>query len=110
MRWLLLFPVFAALVGCMTSSTHMLGDEAKVYDVEGCSIEVFSSRDAALAAGLSEEVCRVESSSMFSIGHDIDTAVRRGAKKACECGVTKAYIVTAYQHEGPAKATMVGFK
>lgn len=98
------------LSGCVTSSVHMLTEETKIYEAEGCRVEVFASQAIAQAAGPVDEVCRVEGSSMFSLNHGVDTAVRRSAMKVCECGAAKAYIETAYRHEGPSKATLVGFK
>lgn len=98
------------LAGCVTSSVHMLTDETKIFESDGCRVEVFASQAIAAKTGQVEEVCRVESSSMFSLNHGVDTAVSRAAAKVCECGAEKAYIETAYRHEGPSKATLVGFK
>ena len=110
MKRLAVFPVFVLLGACVTSSAHMLSDEVKTYEVDGCRIEVFASQATAEAAGIAEEICRVESSSMFSLDHSIETSVRRGAQKVCGCGASKAYIITAYRHDGASKATMVGFR
>lgn len=98
------------LGGCVTSSVHMLTDETKVYEAEGCRVEVYASQAIAAEAGMAEEVCRVEGSSMFSVNHGVETAIRRSALKVCECGASKAYVETAYRHDGPSKATLVGFK
>lgn len=106
----ILLPATLALGGCVTSSVHMLSEETKIYEADGCRVEVFASQAIAQAAGPVDEVCRVEGSSMFSLNHGVDTAVRRSALKVCECGAQKAYIETAYRHEGPSKATLVGFK
>ncbi len=63
---------------------------------------------------MKEEVCRVEATTAFSLDHSVDNAIRRGAAKACECGVSKAYIATAYRDDaglkGTSKASLVGFR
>lgn len=110
MRLAIIGAAALALGGCVTSSVHMLTEDTKIYESEGCRVEVFASQALATKAGMTEEVCRVEGSSMFSLDHGVDVAVRRSALKVCECGASKAYVETAYRHEGPSKATLVGFR
>lgn len=99
-----------ALAGCVTSSVEMLGDAPVTYETDACPVEVYASEALARQAGMTEEVCRAEGSSMFSLDHSVEVAVRRAAEKVCECGVSKAYIAAGYRHEGPSKATLVGFR
>ena len=56
-----------ALAGCATSSVQMLTGETTVYESEGCRVEVYQSRALAIDAGMTEEVCRVEATTAFSL-------------------------------------------
>lgn len=92
----------------------MLNGETKIYESEGCRVEVFQSQALAVAAGMTEEVCRVNATTAFSLDHRVDVAISRAADKVCGCGVSSAYIASAYRDDtglkGTSKATLVGFK
>lgn len=78
---------------------------------KGCKVQVFKTREEAKQGGEIVQVCKIEGSSSGSMGHTVEIAVKKHAKKACKCDTNKVFI-----HESqpmgmwPAKVTMIAFK
>lgn len=114
MKKLFLIAPVVMLTACATGSVQMLNGDTKIYESESCRVEVYQSQALAIAGGMTEEVCRVNATTAFSLDHRIDVAISRAAEKVCGCGVARAYIDAAYRDDtglkGTSKATLVGFK
>jgi hypothetical protein len=92
----------------------MLTGEVTTYETDNCRVEVYQSRSLAVEAGMTEEICRVHATTAFSLDHSRAVAMERGVKKVCDCGASKAYVVSLVRGdvglEGTSKADLVGFR
>lgn len=103
-----------ALVGCATGSVRMIGNTT-TYKSGDCEVQVYQTKSKALESGMQKEVCIVEGSSAFSFDHSIEGAIKNNISKICECGVTKAYVVSAHTEsqmgiKGVSYVNLVGFR
>ena len=103
------------LVGCATGSVRMIGNTTTTYKRGDCEVHVYQTKSKALESGMQKEVCIVEGSSAFSFDHSIEGAIKNNIRKICECGVTKAYVVSAHTEshmgiKGVSYVILVGFR
>lgn len=106
--------VTAALTGCSAGSVRMVG-ETTVYTDGSCSVTVYQTKDEAIKAGMTREVCVVDGSSAFSFNHTTDGAIKKNIARICGCGVSQAYIASSQGQtnlglNGPAHVNLVGFE
>lgn len=78
---------------------------------KGCTVTVYQTVDQAEKEGDIEEVCIIDGTSSMSFNHTPETAVKKHANKACDCGVDKVYVASrSKMGVGVATVSMVGFE
>lgn len=109
MKKLILILAFT-LVGC--SSVTPISTENEVYDYgKGCKVTVYQTEASALERGPIVEMCVIEGTSSMSFKHTTGVAIKKHAKKACECGTDKVYVqARTPMGVGVASVSMVAFK
>lgn len=115
MRTLFAGAALMALSACATGSVTMMQPGPTTYTAGSCRVEVYQSLAFAEAAGLSRELCKVEGSSSFSFDHSVEGALKKQLPKLCECGASKAYIVSGHTQselgiKGVSYINVVGFE
>ena len=72
---------------------------------------IYQTEADAEKRGQINELCVIEGTSSGSFKHTPETAIRKHAKKACECNANKVYVQSRSPMDwGVAKASMVAFK
>lgn len=111
------FALLAALsiTSCATGSVTMMSAEPTPYRAGSCVVDVYQSRAYAEEAGLSRELCKVEGSSAFSFDHSVEGAIKKQLPKLCECGASKAYMVSGHTQsemgiKGVSYINLIGFE
>ena len=99
-----------ALSAC--SSVNKIPDVQWVEDYgKGCIVTIYQTEVEAEKGGEIVEMCTIYGTSAPSLNHTPETAIRKHAKKACECGSNKVYVESRTPMKwGPASASMVAFK
>ena len=101
--------LLASLIGCTSvrpltfKTVHDYGD--------GCKVTVYPSKAEAEKGGYFEPLCEIKGSSSGSLTHNVETAVKKNADEACECGTDKAYV--SYSQPAGYKVayvTMIAFE
>jgi hypothetical protein len=109
---LLLVASMIVFLGACSSVTPI--NQTYVVDKGDCPVTVYQSKNAAEKIGEIEELCVIEGTSSASgaiLYHRPEDAIRKHARKACECGADSFYIRSqAMSGMALASATMVAFK
>jgi hypothetical protein len=102
--------IAVCLAGC--SSVTPIPDEEWVFNYgEGCSVKVYQTEADAKKDGDLVELCVIEGTSSMSFKHTPETAIKKHAKKACDCSANKVYVQSrSPMGVGVATASMVAFK
>ena len=110
MKSILLLCLLICLTGC--SSVTPIPDEEWVFDYgKDCKVEVYQTEADAREDGEIVELCVIEGTSSMSFKHTPETAIKKHAKKACECGADKVYVQSrSPMGVGVATASMIAFK
>ena len=105
--------LIAALVASGCSSVTPI-NHTYVVDKGDCPVTVYQTKDAAEKRGDIVELCVIEGTSSASgaiLYHRPEDAIRKHARKACECGADSVYIESqAMSGMSLASVTMVAFK
>ena len=106
----ILLALLISLSAC--SSVTPIPDQAWVEDYgNGCVVSIYQTANDAEEEGEIVELCVIEGTSSGSFKHTPETAIRKHAKKACECNANKVYVQSRSRADwGVAKASMVAFK
>lgn len=98
------------MTGC--SAVTPIPTEPNVIDYgDGCKVTVYQTEADALKRGPIVEMCVIEGTSAWSYNHTPETAIRKHAKKACECGADKIFVqARSAAAVGVATASMVAFR
>jgi len=109
-KLLALIVVLFVVAGC--SSVTPIPEQARVIDYGGgCNVTVYQTEAEAEEDGEIKELCVIEGTSSGSFKHTTETAIKKHAKKACECGSNKVYVQSrAPMDWGVAKVSMIAFK
>jgi len=102
--------VLLAVTGC-SSITPIPVNEWVIDYGRGCVVSIYQTVNDAEKDGEIVELCVIEGTSSGSFKHTPETAIRKHAKKACECNTDKVYVQSRARADwGVAKASMVAFR
>jgi len=102
---------------CLFSSSALAKKPVMIDGVldygKGCAVTVYQTETDAGKGGEIVELFVIKGTSAPSFNHKVENAIRKHAKKACECGADKVYVQSSKPWEifgDAAFVTMVAFK
>ena len=99
-----------AVAGC-SSVTPIPNNEWVMDYGKGCVVTIYQTEAEAEKGGEIIELCTIDGTSSGSFKHSPETAIRKHAKKACQCEANKVYVQSRARADwGVAKASMIAFK
>lgn len=104
--------ILTALSLAACSSVTPIPTDRVVYDYgNDCKVTIYQTEADALRDGPITEMCVIEGTSSMSFKHTSETAIKKHAKKACECGASQVYVeARSPMGAGPASVSMVAFR
>ena len=111
MRFLLTVLCLVAALPVYAKKPVMINKPYVLEYKKGCTVTVYQTEDQAEKEGDLEEICIIDGTSSMSFSHTPETAIKKHAKKACDCGVDKVYVASrSKMGVGVATVSMVGFE
>lgn len=93
MRYRIAFAVAAAVMSGCASITSMDGSPIDAWrSSSACTVSVYQTYQAAIAAGPIVELCVINGSASMSFDKSIAGTIDRHKIKACDCGARDAYV------------------